>query len=88
MAKQTVLDRIVGQQAVLLVGENEVEKIVPVSNLPFGCKPGCWLRLESDQNGKLSIQIDTEATEQAALRIADKVNRLKQRGRGLTKNGP
>jgi hypothetical protein len=87
MIEQAVLDRIVEQQAVLLVGENEVERVVPVSVLPRDCKPGCWLRLESDKDGKLTIQIDTEATEQAARRIAEKVNRLKQRGRALTQDG-
>lgn len=88
MTEQAVLDRIVEKQAVLLVGDNELEKIVPASSLPPGCKPGSWLRLDSDHNGNLRIQIDIEATQQAARRIADKVNRLKQRGRGLTNNGP
>lgn len=86
MTEQAVLDRIVDQQAVLLVGENEVEKIVPATALPRDCKPGCWLRLESDQDGKWTIQLDTAATEQATRRIADKVNRLKQRGRALTQD--
>jgi hypothetical protein len=83
LAEQAVLDRIVGQQAVLLVGKDEAERIIPASELPPDCKVGAWLLLTTDEAGKLTIRVDTEATAQAAQRIADKMNKLKQRGRAL-----
>jgi len=87
MVEQAVLDRIVQQQAVLLVGETEEERIISASDLPPDCKPGDWLWLETQDGGKKTIRINTEATEQAAQRIAEKLDRLKQRGRTLTNDG-
>ncbi len=84
MTEQAVLDRIEDQQhAVLLVGATEEERVVPVGQLPPGCRPGDWLVIETDDRGRFAIQIDPQATEQAANRIRDKMKRLKGRGRKL-----
>ena len=88
MVEQAVLDRIVQQQAVLLVGEKEEERILPAEALPPDCKPGDWLLLQTEAGGKVTIRVNTEATEQAAQRISEKLNRLKQRGRALTNEDP
>lgn len=51
MAMKAVVDRFEGDLAVLLVGEDETELVVPRSELPAGAAEGTWLRLglEVDQ---------------------------------------
>jgi len=79
---KAVLDRIEDQQhAVLLVGEQQHEQVVPASTLPAGAKPGDWLRVRFEGDTVLAISVDRQETEQTQQRIADKLARLRQRGR-------
>lgn len=80
--EKAVLDRIEDQQhAVLLVGEQERERIVPVSALPADAKPGQWLRIRIRGDKVTEIMIDSEQTQRVEQRVADKLARLRQRGR-------
>lgn len=79
---KAVLDRIVdGEKAVLLVGEEEQERIVDVAELPNAdgqpVKEGSWLIV--DETGALTY--DSEESEQRAESMANKLAMLQKRSR-------
>lgn len=78
--QQAVIDRIVNGQAVLII-DNREERIVPAAQLPAGATEGTWLRVSFDETRLISAVVDAEATEQARVRIEEKVRRLRERGR-------
>lgn len=79
-----VVDRFVnGEFAVLLVGPQEVERVVLRSTLPRETQEGTWLKTGWDGATLLWAELDPAATEQARNRVADKLARLRQRGRRL-----
>jgi len=79
---KAVVDRIVDKRhAVLLVGENEVEKIVHVDKLPPGAGEGTWLRVEFEGDELVVAEVDAEETARVKARITAKMERLRQRGR-------
>ena len=81
-----MVDRIVDKRhAVLLVGENEVEKIVSVDKLPPGADEGTWLRVEFEGDELVAAEVDAEETAQVKARIVAKMERLRQRGRKTDK---
>jgi hypothetical protein len=89
MAEKAVVDRIVDSQyAVLLVGEDEVEHVVPVSSLPDGTQPGTWLQVQFEDDVLLNATIDVEETEQVRKRIEEKLARLRRRGRRTRQDKP
>jgi len=80
--EKAVVDRIVDKRhAVLLVGENEVEKIVSVDKLPPGAGEGTWLEVEFEGDELVVVEVDAEETAQVKARITAKMERLRQRGR-------
>lgn len=83
MAQQhrAVVDRIVdGAHAVLLVGDDETEVILPVTDLPEGAKEGSWLHVTQEADQVVVIGLDEQATGDAEERIASKLDELRQRG--------
>ncbi len=77
-----MVDRIVDKRhAALLVGDNEVEKIVFVDKLPSGAGEGTWLRVEFEGDELVAVEVDAEETARVRARIAAKMERLRQRGR-------
>lgn len=73
---KAVVDRIVdGKKAVLLVGEKETERIVPLEQLPKGTKEGSWIHI--DENGKFTL--DTSAANRMKQRIEQKKAQLLQK---------
>lgn len=81
MWETAVLDRIEDNRlAVLLVGEEEVERIVPVERLPQGSRAGVWLRVRFDGDTLVEAMINEEATQRAKARIQDKLQALRRRG--------
>lgn len=77
-----VVDRLVdGSWAVLLVGSEETERVVPSAALPDGARAGTWLKTRWDGEKLLEAIIDHEATGAATRRIASKLAQLRQRGR-------
>lgn len=79
---KAVLDRIVdGDKAVLLVGEEEEERLVDVADLPDvdgqQVQEGSWLLI--DETGALTY--DSEQTEQRTESMADKLAMLQKRSR-------
>ena len=82
--EKAVIDRIEeGEHAVLLVGEDEREWVIPVGRLPSGAVAGTWLRVRIEGEELVDLSVDAEETEQVRQRIADKMARLRQRGRRL-----
>lgn len=81
-----MVDRIVDKRhAVLLVGENEVEKIVSVDKLPPGAGEGTWLIVEFEGDELVAAEVDAEETARVRARITAKMERLRQRGRKTDK---
>jgi hypothetical protein len=70
MMKATV-DRIEGQMAVLLAGDEPVRFNIPLSLLPEGCKEGDVLNL--------AIERDLEETQDAKERVSSLMERLKKK---------
>jgi hypothetical protein len=69
---------------VLLVGENELEQVVPVKHPPVGATEGTWLNITRNNTGALAdIEIDQRATKEIKTHIASKLDRLRRRGRKL-----
>ena len=74
-----VIDRIVaGRHAVLLVGDDEKEMVIPIIMLPAGLKEGDWVKVEW-QNGQIRrVERDPDETEERKKGIAAKLNLLKK----------
>lgn len=83
--ERAVVDRIIdGTHAVLLVGEDETEQVVPSEQLPDETTEGTWLLITRDDDGRIvAIETDESSTAEVEERIASKLDRLRQRGRHL-----
>jgi hypothetical protein len=84
MQQKAVLDRIVENKAVLLVGDEQIEQIISIDTLPDNAKEGDWLTIEFDEtndNVIIRLEIDEESTNAIKERIAYKMSLLRQRGR-------
>lgn len=84
MEDRAVLDRIEdGKWAVLLVGEEKAEKIIPIETLPEGAKEGSWLRVQLEDDEVKEILVDAEETEKVRKRVEAAVRGLRKRKRRL-----
>jgi len=84
MQQKAVIDRIIEDKAVLLVGDEQIQHIISSDTLPNNAKEGDWLTIEfddTDDNIITKLTIDEESTEAIKERIAHKMNLLRQRGR-------
>ena len=79
--ERAVIDRIEGDLAVLLVGEDERELLVPVRDLPAGSGPGVWLRIALEEGQLQHADIDRETTRIRKSRIQGMMDRLLGKGR-------
>jgi hypothetical protein len=83
---KAIIDRIVdGKHVVLLVGENEEEKVIPCSLLPQGAIEGSWLNVQFEGDQLVLISLDYDETEGRKKRIQDKMNFLRQRSKNREK---
>lgn len=78
MEEKAVIDRFEGAQAVLLVGDNERQVVIPRKSLPKEAKEGKWLKVELDGEKMVSAVIDEEKTARARQRIMEKLTRLRK----------
>jgi hypothetical protein len=84
MDERAVVDRIEdGDLAVVLVGDDEVEHIVPRNELPEGTEAGSVLRVDVEDGRIVNARLDDEDTEQTRQRVDDKMRKLRERGRKL-----
>ncbi|WP_026690827.1 DUF3006 domain-containing protein [Alteribacter aurantiacus] len=78
--KQAVLDRIEdGQWAVLLVGEEEREVILPVQKIPPKSKEGDWFIVTLVEDTISSVVLDEEKTKTMKTSIQSKMDLLKKK---------
>ncbi|WP_019414768.1 DUF3006 domain-containing protein [Paenisporosarcina sp. TG20] len=83
MTNKGVLDRIEeGKHAVILVDEVGKEFIIQVNDLPEGSKVGMWFDVEIINNDLSKISINMKETTNLNEEITNKVNKLKEKGRG------
>lgn len=75
---KAVIDRIEGEFAVLIVGDDEQHLNVLKKLLPKPSKEGSWLQVEIQNGEVISAVIDEEETANAKQRIADKLARLRR----------
>jgi hypothetical protein len=82
--EKAVIDRFEdGQRAVLLVGENGRECVVPIDALPEAARPGIWLQVQFEGEVLVRASLDMDETERVQARIEDKLARLRRRGRSI-----
>lgn len=79
MKTQAVIDRFEGDKAVLMVGEERDELVVPRALLPGAVKEGDWLQLEAEDDQVLAAALDNEATDRARESIEAKLRRLRKK---------
>ncbi len=70
---KAVIDRLEGDDAVVLVGNEEVKIDIPKELLPKGAKEGSWL--------KFSLELDSEGTERQKKKIEDKLKKLRDKNK-------
>lgn len=79
--QKAVVDRVEdGKWAVLLVGRDELEKIVHVDHLPKGARAGIWLKVRLENDEVHDIAVDEAETRAARARVGSKLELLRQRG--------
>jgi hypothetical protein len=78
MKTKAVIDRFEDDLAVLLVGEEEEQLVVPRTSLPNGAKEGDWLQVEVEDDHLVSAVVDLDETTAAKERIAEKLARLRR----------
>lgn len=79
--QRAVVDRVEdGRLAVLLVGEEEREVIVPVKGLPEDAAEGVWLWIRLAGDRVVEAAVDQNETNQVRSRVAEKLERLRRRG--------
>ena len=80
---RAVIDRIVdGTTAVLLVGPDETELLLPADELPETATEGVWVTLDPDSDPPAVLAVDTELTEQRTKKIDDQMQRIRRRQAG------
>jgi hypothetical protein len=80
---RAVIDRLVdGATAVLLVGPDEDELLVPVGSLPAGAVAGSWVVLDLAADPAAVVEVDVELTEARRHGFETRLERLRQRRTG------
>ncbi len=78
--ERACLDRIDEGLAVLMVGAEERELVVPLVALPSGVAAGDWLQVELDGERLVRATVDRAETARRRRRIEGKLDRLLGRG--------
>ena len=81
-ADRAVVDRVVEGTAVLLVGPDETERLVPADRLPAGAGEGTWLAVAPDADPVVVIAVDAEMTAARREGLEDRLERLRRERRG------
>jgi hypothetical protein len=81
--ESAVVDRIVDDVAVLLVGEDETEVSVPLTTLPSDIHEGSWLLVRRSDGEVTVVGIDPASEERQRERVTRRMERLhRDRGGG------
>lgn len=78
---KAVIEEIINDKVVLLLGEEEKEIIVSKSQFQRlnGCKVGDWLDVIIEDGSVKSLRLNQEETEKVKNRIEEKLKRLRKR---------
>jgi hypothetical protein len=80
--EKAIVDRIVdGKHAVLLVGDQEVERVILSTKLPSGVTVGTVVMVEFNGDKLVSTEAIMEETTKTKERIKSKLDLLRQRKR-------
>lgn len=77
--ERAVIDRIDEGLAVLLVGDEERQIVVPLAKLPTGVGPGDWLRVTLEGGQVVQAVPDAGETARRKARIQTKMDRIFKR---------
>lgn len=75
---RAVVDRIVDDTAVLLIGAAESERLVPVALLPEGAGDGTWLVVEPDSDPLTIHRIDEDLTSSRAEDLESRLSQIRR----------
>ncbi|WNF38623.1 DUF3006 domain-containing protein [Bacillaceae bacterium IKA-2] len=79
---KAVVDRIVDEKlVVLLVGDQEIEKVIALEKLPAGVMEGTWIKVEFNGNDLIAIEVDEEKTSETKERVRSKMDLLRERSK-------
>jgi hypothetical protein len=76
--QRAVIDRIVGDSAVLLIGDREEERSVPVADLPEGANEGSHVEVRVSARRVEVLRVDEAGTDEKRAEMKDRLSRLKQ----------
>lgn len=77
-----VVDRVVGDVAVVLVGGDEAEYELATESLPEGAREGSWLRVRLEGDGLAVIGRNVAGESEQRHRLEDRLGRLRGERRG------
>jgi hypothetical protein len=76
--QRAVIDRITGEWAVLLIGDQEQERRVKVDELPDGATEGSIVKVRLSGLRVDVLEVDDSATEDKRAAMKDRLGRLKR----------
>ena len=80
---RAVIDRIVdGHTAVLLVGGEETELLLPVGALPQGAADGTWVVLDMSTDPPTVVGIDEQLTQRRFDELSARLETIRRERRG------
>ena len=77
-----VVDRMVGDVAVVLVGSDEAQYELAAASLPEGVGEGSWLRVRRDRSGLVVLGRDEAGEAKRRRRVEGRLASLRQRRGG------
>lgn len=87
MISKAVIDRIVdSRHAVLLIGDDERELVIPSHLLPSGIQEGDWVKVTFDGENITNIEFDESETKKVRERVKSKLEQLRLRKRSNFRN--
>lgn len=77
-----ILDRFEGEQAVILIDEEQTEVIVNANELPSGSKRNTMFKMEKVNGAYKIVGIDVQATKQAETKSSSLMDQLRAKSKG------
>lgn len=77
-----VVDRVVGDVAVVLVGDEAAEYEVPATSLPKAAEEGSWLRVRRDGASLVVVGRDEAGEAEQRRGMEDRLGRLRTQRKG------
>lgn len=77
-----VVDRVVGDVAVVLVGDEEAEYELATASLPEGVGEGAWLRVRRDSSGLVVLGRDESGETKQRRHVEERLRSLRQKRGG------